>query len=58
MTTYKTDAEIPAVWKVGDVILDELEVREVLGRGGMGVVYPKGHNNIWCIIAGLRWSWR
>ena len=46
MSIYKTDAEIPALWQVGDVILDELEVKAKLGQGGMGVVYLVYHRGL------------
>jgi serine/threonine protein kinase len=30
---------VPAVWNVGDLILDEFEVADISGQGGMGTVY-------------------
>src|SRR5713101_819345 len=33
------EAAVPAVWQVGDVILDQYEVMGTLGEGGMGTVY-------------------
>ncbi|MGB0384183.1 MAG: protein kinase [Ardenticatenaceae bacterium] len=36
MSVYKTDAEIPAQWQVGDVMLDEIEVKAKLGAGHLG----------------------
>ncbi|MGB0388296.1 MAG: protein kinase domain-containing protein [Ardenticatenaceae bacterium] len=45
MSVYKTDAEIPAVWQVGDVMLDEIEVKAKLGEGHLGakdLVYHRG----------------
>lgn len=37
---------IPAVWQVGDIILDQYEVTGILGEGGMGTVY-KVHHRGW-----------
>jgi WD40 repeat protein/serine/threonine protein kinase len=37
------EADIPAVWNVGDVILDTYEVKQVHGGGGMGLVYRMHH---------------
>jgi serine/threonine protein kinase len=34
---------LPAVWQVGDVILDRYEVRQVFEGGGMGLVYRVYH---------------
>lgn len=45
MSVYKTDAEIPALWQVGDVMLDEIEVKAKLGEGHLGardLVYHRG----------------
>jgi len=39
MAIYQTDAEVPATWEGGDVILDQYEVREQVGKGGFGIVY-------------------
>lgn len=42
--TPADDAEqVPAVWNVGDVLLDLYEVREVFTSGGMGLVYRVRH---------------
>jgi WD40 repeat protein/serine/threonine protein kinase len=43
MTVYHTEADVPAVWEVGDVILDKYEVTGILGEGGMGRVYKVHH---------------
>jgi WD40 repeat protein/serine/threonine protein kinase len=40
---YVTDSEIPAVWRVGDVMLGLYEVKRVFTSGGMGLVYRIGH---------------
>lgn len=40
------EKEVPTIWKVGDVIQNEYEVRGILGSGGMGVVY-KVHVRSW-----------
>lgn len=38
-----TEAQIPAEWKVGDVILDLYEVKQIHQSGGMGLVYRVHH---------------
>ena len=40
---YLTDPEIPAVWRVGDVVLGLYQVKRVFTSGGMGLVYRVGH---------------
>ena len=39
------EADVPAVWQVGEVILDLYEVTDILGEGGMGTVYKVHHKN-------------
>jgi WD40 repeat protein/serine/threonine protein kinase len=41
---FNSDASVPAEWREGDRILDLYEVRDILGRGGMGEVYKVYHN--------------
>jgi WD40 repeat protein/serine/threonine protein kinase len=40
---YSDSESVPSVWKVGDVILDRYEVKQVFTGGGMGLVYRVGH---------------
>ncbi len=40
------EAAVPAIWRKGDVILDQYEVMSILGEGGMGKVY-KVHHRGW-----------
>jgi WD40 repeat protein/serine/threonine protein kinase len=40
------EAAVPAIWRKGDVILDQYEVIGTLGEGGMGTVY-KVHHRGW-----------
>lgn len=37
---YEEAVRVPAYWKVGDVILDEYEVRGILGEGGIKQSQP------------------
>jgi WD40 repeat protein len=37
------EADVPAVWSVGDVILDLYEVKQIYEGGGMGLVYRVRH---------------
>ena len=41
--TYNDPENVPAIWKVGDVILDRYEVKQVFTGGGMGLVYRVHH---------------
>ncbi len=34
---YPNPETVPAVWQVGDVMLDKYEVKEVFTGGGMGL---------------------
>jgi WD40 repeat protein/serine/threonine protein kinase len=40
------EAAVPAIWRKGDIILDQYEVIGTLGEGGMGKVY-KVHHRGW-----------
>ena len=40
---YSNPDHVPAVWQIGDVILDKYEVRQVFSGGGMGLVYRVYH---------------
>jgi len=40
---FETEADVPVVWEVGDVVLGLYEVVGVAGEGGMGVVYRVRH---------------
>ena len=42
---YPDPDKVPAVWHVGDVILDRYEVKEVFTGGGMGLVYRVHHRD-------------
>jgi serine/threonine protein kinase/WD40 repeat protein len=37
------DHDVPAEWRIGETILDTYEVVDVLGQGGMGIVYRVHH---------------
>jgi WD40 repeat protein len=40
---YSDSESVPSIWKVGDVILDRYEVKQVFTGGGMGLVYRVRH---------------
>ena len=42
---YDNPATVPAVWQIGDVILEKYEVKEVFTGGGMGLVYRVHHRD-------------
>lgn len=42
---YNDPADVPPTWKVGDVILDRYEVKQVFTSGGMGLVYRVHHRD-------------
>ncbi|MGD9093471.1 MAG: protein kinase, partial [Anaerolineales bacterium] len=46
VTPQEAEADVPAIWRVGDTILDLYEVTDVHGQGGMGLVY-KVHHKGW-----------
>lgn len=45
---FAKEETIPAEWRVGDVILDLYEVKQVITGGGMGLVY-RVHHRDWAI---------
>ena len=40
------EAQVPATWQVGDIILDLYQVKQVFTTGGMGLVY-RVHHQAW-----------
>jgi len=42
---YNDPERVPPTWKVGDVILDRYEVKQVFTGGGMGLVYRVHHGD-------------
>jgi tetratricopeptide (TPR) repeat protein len=42
----RPEDSVPAVWRVGDVLMNQYEVTSILGEGGMGTVY-KIHYSAW-----------
>jgi WD40 repeat protein len=42
---FKDPENVPPVWRVGDVILDRYEVKQVFTGGGMGLVYRVHHRD-------------
>ena len=42
---YNDPENVPPVWRVGDVILDRYEVKQVFTGGGMGLVYRVHHRD-------------
>ena len=42
---YNDPDNVPPVWRVGDVILDRYEVKQVFTGGGMGLVYRVHHRD-------------
>ncbi len=45
-STGDAEPAVPTIWQVGDVILEQYEVMDKLGEGGMGTVY-KVHHRGW-----------
>ena len=43
--TGDAEANVPAVWEKGDVILDLYEIKEIHKGGGMGLVYRVHHRS-------------
>ena len=43
---YSDPGKVPSTWKVGDVILDRYEVKQVFTSGGMGLVYRVHHRDL------------
>ena len=41
--SFPTVAEVPGTWEPGDRLLEQYEVRGILGEGGMGTVYRVHH---------------
>lgn len=44
LISEEVQATVPAVWNVGDMILNQYEVTDILGEGGMGTVYRVHHH--------------
>ena len=42
---YNDPENVPSVWRIGDVILDRYEVKQVFTGGGMGLVYRVHHGD-------------
>ncbi len=42
---YPEPNEVPAIWEVGDLILDLYDVNEIFDGGGMGLVYRVHHRD-------------
>ena len=40
---YLESDSVPAIWQIGDIILDSYEVKEAFAGGGMGLVYRVHH---------------
>ena len=45
------EEEVPVRWKSGDLFMELYRVREVLGEGGMGIVYKVDHRGWGCALA-------
>ncbi len=42
---YLDQEQVPAIWQIGDVILDKYAIRSIFTSGGMGLVYRAYHKD-------------